>query len=120
MIPGQRKGPLGNGDAKRWEHSNWGPSFSSARAQRRQMSWEAYPLSLDQPGQPHIVEVEYPSDVPQTLGLSVIEPNAAGAVAPIGLRFGLFCRPTTESPKCRRGLLKHRLVFGRGPSRRCC
>ncbi len=42
------------------------------------VSWHAYTLSLSQPGRPHVLEVEYPSDMPQTLGLSILEPNAAG------------------------------------------
>jgi hypothetical protein len=36
------------------------------------------------------VEVEYPSDVPQTLGVSIVEPNVAGKVAPIGLDSGVY------------------------------
>ena len=42
------------------------------------VSWEAYTLPVSQPGRPYVVEVEYPSDVPQTLGLSILEPNASG------------------------------------------
>ena len=43
------------------------------------VSWEAYLLSVSEPGRPHVLEIEFPSDVPQTLGLSILEPNAAGA-----------------------------------------
>ena len=43
------------------------------------VSWEAYLLSVSEPGRPHVLEIDYPSDVPQTLGLSILEPNAAGA-----------------------------------------
>ena len=48
-------------------------------------------LAADQlsPGRPHILEVDYPSDVPQTLGISIVEPNAAGALTPIGLDSGV-------------------------------
>ena len=41
------------------------------------------------PGTPHVLEVEYPSDLEQTLGISIIEPNAAGQVGPIGLDSGI-------------------------------
>ena len=41
-------------------------------------SWEAYTLSISQPGRPHLLEVGYPGDLPQTIGLSIMEPNAAG------------------------------------------
>ena len=53
------------------------------------VSWEAYWLSVAQPGRPYVLEVDYPSDVPQTLGISILEPNAAGALVPIGLDSGV-------------------------------
>ncbi len=91
LIPGERKGPLGNGDAARWEHPQLGAFIQLGPGARgAKTSWEAYPLPLNQPGHPHILEVEYPSDVPQTLGLSILEPNAAGAVMPIGLDSGVY------------------------------
>jgi hypothetical protein len=52
-------------------------------------AWQAYPLSIAAPGTPHLVEVEYPSDIEQTLSISLIEPNAAGYVGPIGLDSGI-------------------------------
>ena len=54
-----------------------------------EVSWEAYTLPINRPGSPHILEIDYPSDVPQTLGVSIIEPNAAGAIIPIGLDSGI-------------------------------
>ena len=55
--------------------------------------WLAYPLAIDSPGQPHLLEVEYPSDFEQTLGISLVEPNAAGQVQPIGLDSGFAVPP---------------------------
>jgi len=52
-------------------------------------TWVAYPLSVSQPGQVHVVEVQYPSDLPQAMTISIVEPNAAGAVVPIGLDSGV-------------------------------
>ena len=57
-------------------------------AESPDVSWEAYWLPISQPGRPHIVEVDYPSDVPQTLGLCILEPDAAGAMAPVGSGLG--------------------------------
>ena len=51
--------------------------------------WQAYPLPVGQAGVPHVVEVEYPTQAAQTLGISVVEPNAAGMVTPIGLNSGV-------------------------------
>ena len=74
------------------------------------VSWHAYTLSLSQPGRPHVLEVEYPSDTPQTLGLSVLEPNAAGVPAPIGLDSGV---DVDEEPlkDAAPHWAKHRLIF---------
>lgn len=110
LWPGERKGPLGNGEASRWEHPQLGPFIQlGPAAHGGKASWEAYPLPLNQPGQPHVLEVEYPSNVPQALGLSILEPNAAGAVMPIGLDSGVYVADdeADSAPQ----VLKHRLVF---------
>src|SRR6185295_17878695 len=72
-------------------------------------SWEAFPLPISKPGQPHIVEVEYPTDVPQTLGISIVEPNVAGKVAPIGLDSGVYSPDESAGSEPR--LARHRLIF---------
>ncbi len=72
------------------------------------LAWQAYPLSVAEPGVPHILEVEYPSDVEQTLGISLVEPNAAGQIGPIGLDSGIDVAEAQagHQPAVR----KHRLV----------
>jgi len=72
-------------------------------------AWVAYPLSGAKPGLPHLLEIEYPSDLGQTLGISVVEPNAAGAVAPIGLDSGVYTAddPLPGNPHW----AKHRLLI---------
>jgi len=71
-------------------------------------AWQAYPLSVSAPGTPHILEVEYPSDIEQTLAISLVEPNVAGQVGPIGLDSGVDVPPPQPGhvPQVR----KHRLV----------
>lgn len=109
-FPRLSKGPLGNGNLRVISHplgnlAQLGPS------KPEDPSWEAYTLPLARPGEPHLLEVEYPSDVPQTLGISIVEPNEAGAVVPIGLDSGV------DHPEPVTGLagpprwLRHRLVF---------
>lgn len=61
------------------------PSPSAATGGDADLSWQAYPLSVARPGVPHFVEIEYPADVPQAIGVSLVEPNAAGAVLPLGV-----------------------------------
>jgi len=103
-------GPLGNGRLETWRH----PLGEMARLKPRdcgeEVSWEAYTVPIKNPGRPHVLEVEYPSDISQTLGISILEPNAAGAVMPIGLDSGIDSRrelSTSEKPR----MLRHELVF---------
>jgi hypothetical protein len=72
-------------------------------------AWQAYPLSIGLPGTPHLLEIEYPSDIEQSLGISLIEPNAAGHVGPIGLDSGVDV-PRPE-PGHKAEIRRHRLVF---------
>ena len=52
------------------------------------VSWEAFPIPVREPGAPHILEIEYPSNFPQKLGVSVLEPSVAGGLFPTSLDFG--------------------------------
>ena len=110
LLPGLRKGPLGNGDTAPWEHPKLGPLVQlGAGGAVPNISWEAYPLPVNNTGVPHVLEIEYPSDVPQAMGISLLEPNAAGTVMPIGLDSGVYVSDEeAENPP---QLLKHRVVF---------
>jgi len=105
------KGPLGNGNLKPYRHSLGNMVQLNPNADSPDVSWEAYWLPISQPGRPHILEVDYPSDVPQTLGISILEPNAAGALAPLGLDSGVDVQSeiigNADAPR----LLRHRLIF---------
>jgi hypothetical protein len=71
--------------------------------------WQAYPLTINRIGAPHILELEYPGDVPQALGISIIEPNAAGMAWPIALDSGVFVEDDgVGGPPAWQ---KHRLLF---------
>ena len=72
-------------------------------------NWQAYPLAVSKPGTPHMLEIQYPADAPQTLGISIIEPNAAGTVGPIQLHSGVYLPDelATATPR----MAKQRMVF---------
>ena len=71
--------------------------------------WQAYPLPTARIGKPHLLSVEYPADIGQTLGISIIEPNAAGQVVPIGLDSGVYMPgPATAGET---NLRTHTIVF---------
>jgi hypothetical protein len=95
-IPGMGRGPAGNckptlRKTSTGTYTELPPSSKIEQpAGQRDLAWQAYPLPIAQPGRPHILEIEYPSDVAQSLGVSLVEPNAAGAVTPIGVDSGVF------------------------------
>jgi hypothetical protein len=103
------QGPLGNGNSQIVPHPLGRVVQLAATANGSDASWEAYPLAIAKPGTPHLLEIEYPSDVPQTLGISVIEPDAAGVVSPIELDSGVdVSEAMTSGPPT---WLRHRLLF---------
>jgi hypothetical protein len=102
IVPGLSKGPLGNEPTGTREHVNITWSTLKAGA------WQAYPLPVSEPNWPHILEVEFPSDLEQSLAISIIEPNAAGLVAPLGVDSGI---DVTVTPGRTPQTLSHRLVF---------
>lgn len=72
-------------------------------------AWQAYPLSLTSLGMPHVLEVAYASDLPQTLQVSIVEPNSAGEVTPISLDTGLDVpRPAGD---VRGEMRRHKVIF---------
>jgi hypothetical protein len=72
-------------------------------------SWAVYPLAIARPGEPHLLEVDYPSDVPQTLLVSVVETDASGQVIALGLDSGVYL--PGEARDRRPEWLQHRVVF---------
>ncbi len=103
LLPDFRQGPLGSGNADAREYEG------KQLIQMAAGAWRAYPLPIDTVARPHILEIEYPSNVPQTLGISIIEPNAAGQVVPIGLDSGVDVSDAWASGRPR--MLRHRLLF---------
>jgi hypothetical protein len=103
-----RKEPMTSENSARWDHPKLGPLVQLG-SKPEEAGWDAYPLSIANPGQPHVLEVEYPSDVPQSLGISLLEPNAAGMVMPVGLDSGVYV--SDEDADRSAEILRHRIVF---------
>jgi hypothetical protein len=106
------KGPFGNGMLRLWQHPLGQLAQLAPSANTSDVSWEAYPLPRPlRPGEPHVLEIDYPSDVPQTLAVSIIEPNAAGAVIPVGLDSGIDQAEEIAALRSSSQWLRHRVVF---------
>jgi hypothetical protein len=73
--------------------------------------WQAYPLPLppESVGLPHLLEVEYPNDQEQHVGLSIVEPNAARQVVPIGRDSGVYVEGIGHAEQVEKH--QHRLLF---------
>lgn len=106
MLPSLRK-PLGSGNAAVWRHPLG--SLIQIAARDGNSGWEAYPLPLHRPGEPHIVEVQFPNDVPQVLGISIVEPNDTAVVTPTGLDSGVYL--PDDGAEIEPKMKLHRVVF---------
>lgn len=103
LLPDFRQEPLRNGKSSILHHQE------QDLVQLAPSGWQAYPLPVKNIGQPHLLEIEYPSDMPQTLGISIVEPNAVGKVIPLGLDSGVHVTATVPGDKPQ--MLRHRLLF---------
>lgn len=59
--------------------------------------WLAQPIPISEPGKPHVVVVRYPADRPLKIGVSIRQPDAAGASSPLGVDTGVVDEPGTTS-----------------------
>ncbi len=102
-LTGESQGPLDNGLITLRDH------LGQQLTDLAPGGWQAAPLPISRIGAPHLLEVEYPNDEPQTLAISVLETNAAGIVMPLGLDSGV---DVVRSPApATAGIEKHRLIF---------
>ncbi len=109
VLQARRKLPVGLGEARPSPHPLGTLMELAPEGREPRIAWEAYTLSVQETGVPHMLEVEYPTDVTQTLGISVLEPNAAGMLGSVGVDSGVYVgeEQTTAEP----ALAKHRMVF---------
>jgi len=113
-IPGLPQEPLSHGASRLVRTALPAKQFRSMielgkSATTAGVAWKAYPLPVDSPGQPHVLEVEYRRGTAQSLTISVVEPNAAGEVIPIGLDSGVHIRKDSPSDFTPVGV--HRIIF---------
>jgi hypothetical protein len=103
-------GPLGSGDAET-ATGPLGPRVRiKARSSSGDASWQAYPLPVRSVGTPHLLEVEYPADAAQELGISILEANSAGQVVPVSLDSGVLAQNEKQT-ETSGNMALHRLVF---------
>ena len=103
MIPGMGNGPVNNGKIQQVVQ------YGQTLTQLSPGGWVAYPLPIELVNQTHLLELNYPQDIRQTLSISIIDPNLAGKVAPIGLDSGIDV-PASRQPATTKMAI-HRMPF---------
>jgi len=108
-IPGGRRGTISGGASETLDHAlgrfiQLAPTTGSEND-----AWQAYPLPISQTGAPHVLEIEYPSDVPQTMGITIVEANTAGTYVPISADSGVHVEVSSGEQEAE--IAKHQLVF---------
>lgn len=106
LLPGSNgtdQTPLDNGRTQ--PHDDGSNNYARLETE----GWQTYWLPVEETGKPHIIEIEYPAQLPQTLGVSVLEPNTAGIVTSIGLDAGFDVPQTAAKTQKQPG--RYRLLF---------
>jgi len=108
MVP-RLSGPLFHGHSALVTHS-LGPMLRLPPADRPgNPAWEGVVIAGVQPGVPHAVEIEYPTDQDATVGIAVLEADAAGVVVQSRHAGGFaVTRPPVAAPPA---IGVHRFVF---------
>lgn len=73
-------------------------------------SWSLFPIPVEHPGQPHLLEVEYLSSHPQSFGISVLE-NEKGTSIPHSLQSGVDVGNEIAKDSTPPGISVHRILF---------
>lgn len=103
--------PLGNGNS-RVSQCELGPITElAANRPGENPCWEAYTFPVERTGIPHILEIEYPSNSEQTTGISVIEPNVAGAITPGAVDSGFNVTLDSQRSLDKPTWKTHKIVF---------
>jgi len=89
---------------------------SAAGEPGTKVDWRAYRLSVKNPGRPHRLVVTVPGTGSQQVGISLLEPNVAGQLMPIGLDAGLIVDAksslsTASNASAQSGSFQHELLF---------
>ena len=74
-------------------------------------SWESYTVPVKEPGKPHILEIEYLSDYPQKLGVSLLEPSVSGGLFPRTLDTALVVGRESLSDQVAHRVLRYSVLF---------
>ncbi len=73
--------------------------------------WQAVPININEVGKPHIVELEYSTTDPMSLGFSILQPDESGQVPNFGFDSGLYVPDSIVRTAPQDASGKHRFLF---------
>lgn len=82
----------------------------------RNQHWQAFWLHVEQSRRPHLLVITAPGSVSQQVGISLLEPNAAGQLAPPGLETGFY--HLSSGPSASAAPVRHEVTWW--PKQRDC
>ncbi|NMC20884.1 MAG: hypothetical protein GYA33_10745, partial [Thermogutta sp.] len=74
-------------------------------------AWEALSLPVGDLGMPHVLEIELPADSEQVMTVSILEPNAAGAIHPPTLDCGVHAGVHGIGAPAASDGIRHHVIF---------
>ena len=107
LLPTKRRGPWFDEPPQSWDEKE------QSWTQLGRDGWIAYSLPVSRPGLPHALELQLPAKQ-QSIGVSILEPNALGELSPVSLDSGVIVGdPDLELPNVSvpTDPIVHRLVF---------
>lgn len=108
-LTGKPPGTLGNVRLLVRSGDSHGLVELAPSANTNDPSWQSFALPIQEAGLPHLVEVTYPFAEKQQLGISIIEPDAAGRITAAVIESGLGVDEVIEGATGQVGT--HRLLF---------
>ena len=101
LTPSLRtSGPLGK--STRWQHEG------NTWAELEPRGWQAFPMTIDRAGDVHELDLEYPTNVAQTLLVSILEPDEEGNLVPVSIDTGIDVKKTSAASD---PVGHHRILF---------
>lgn len=83
-VPWLPKGPLGSGPAEKVDFDGGRLIHLAPATHAQTVAWQAYPLPIESPGTPHVLEIDVPDDASQELSLTLFDRDATGQAASLG------------------------------------
>ena len=73
--------------------------------------WQAVPINIKNTNRPHVIEVDYSTADPMSLGFSILQPDETGQIPNFGFDSGLYVPDSIVKPAAGSAKRTHRFCF---------